>query len=97
MTTESNDANSLGIAYVGSHREDVLGLLLPYLQDDSASMEIICLTALSLGFIFVGSANGDIAGVILQTMMEKEDTQLNEKWARFLALGLALLYVGESS
>jgi 26S proteasome regulatory subunit N1 len=58
-------------------------------------MEIISLTALSLGFIFVGSCNGDIAGVILEKMMEKEEAQLNEKWARFLALGLALLYVGK--
>jgi 26S proteasome regulatory subunit N1 len=86
----------LGIAYVGSHREDLLTLLLPHLQDDSLSMEIISLTALSLGFIFVGSCNGDVAGVILEKMMEKEEAQLNEKWARLLALGLALLYVGKS-
>ena len=57
-------------------------------------MEIHALTALSLGFIYVGSANGDIAGVILQLLMEKEETDLSSKWAKFVVLGLALLYVG---
>lgn len=84
----------LGIAYVGSHREDLLALLLPLLQDDGLSMEVQALTALSLGFIFVGSANGDIASVILQLMMEKEEADLGSKWAKFVITGLALLYVG---
>ena len=60
-------------------------------------MEVISLAALALGFIFVGSANGEIAGTILQTIMERlepDESQLSDKWARFLILGLALLYVG---
>jgi hypothetical protein len=57
-------------------------------------MEVASLTALSLGFVFVGSANGEIASTILQTMMEREDKELKEKWGRFMALGLALLYLG---
>lgn len=52
------------------------------------------MTALALGFIFVGSANGEIAELILTTLTERTDAQLSEKWARFMALGLALLYVG---
>ena len=59
-------------------------------------MEIASLTALALGFIFVGSSNGDIAMTILQTMMERQETELKEKWGRFLGLGLALLYLGKS-
>jgi len=31
---------------------------------------------------------------VLQTMMEREESELNDKWGRFLALGLALLYLG---
>lgn len=71
-----------------------MGLLLPIVADDSLSMEIISLASLSLGFIFVGSGNGEVASTILQVMMEREDKVLDEKWGRFLSLGLALLYLG---
>jgi len=71
-----------------------MGLLLPVVADDSLSMEIISLAALSLGFIFVGSGNGEVASTILQVMMERDDKTLDEKWGRFLSLGLALLYLG---
>jgi 26S proteasome regulatory subunit N1 len=85
----------LGLAYAGSHREDLVALLLPNVSDDSVSMEVASLSALSLGFIGVGSCNYDVTSSILQTLMEREDSQLNEKWARFMALGLALLFLGE--
>lgn len=84
----------LGLAYAGSHREDLLVSLLPHVADDGVSMEIASLAALSLGFVFVGSGNGEIASTILQTFMEREDKQLDEKWARYMALGLALVYLG---
>jgi len=70
-------------------------LLLPVVADDSLSMEVISLAALSLGFIFVGSGNGEVAVAILQVMMERDDKALDEKWGRFLSLGLALLYLGQ--
>lgn len=53
------------------------------------------MTALALGFIFVGSCDEDVTMAILQTMMEREATELKEKWARFMSLGLALLYLGK--
>jgi len=84
----------LGVAYAGSHRQDLLELLIPSVVDDSMSMEIASLSALALGFVFVGSGNGDITSAILQTLMEREDKVLDEKCGRFMALGLALLYVG---
>ncbi|KAI0293986.1 26S proteasome regulatory complex non-ATPase subcomplex Rpn1 subunit [Russula brevipes] len=84
----------LGFAYAGSHREDILFMLLPLISDDEISMEIAALAALAVGLIFVGSENGEAALVILQTLMERDDRALDEKWTRFLGLGLALLYVG---
>ncbi len=84
----------LGLAYAGSHREELLSLLLPQVADDSVSMEIASLAALSLGFIFVGSEHGDVASTILQTLMERDEKALDEKWSRFMVLGLALLYLG---
>ncbi|KAF8886531.1 26S proteasome regulatory complex non-ATPase subcomplex Rpn1 subunit [Infundibulicybe gibba] len=80
----------LGLAYAGSHREDLLSVLLPHIADDSVSMEVASLAALALGFIFVGSENGET----LMEKCEREDKSLDEKWARFMALGLGLLYLG---
>ena len=85
----------LGLAYAGSHREDLLELLLPAVADESTSIDIAALSALSLGFVFVGSGNGEITSTILQTLMERDEKSLGDKWGRFLALGLALLYVGK--
>lgn len=87
----------LGLAYAGSHRQDLLELLISHVQDDGVSMEIASLAALSLGFIFVGSGNGEIAEAILQTFMERESSQLDEKWAKYMALGLAFVYLGMTS
>ncbi|PFH48077.1 hypothetical protein AMATHDRAFT_66236 [Amanita thiersii Skay4041] len=87
----------LGFAYVGSHREDILLILLPIVADDGVTMELASMTALALGFIFLGSENGDVTGTILQSFMdrfERVDASLDEKWARFMALGLGLLYLG---
>ncbi|KAH9992275.1 armadillo-type protein [Russula vinacea] len=70
----------LGFAYAGSHRDDILGMLTPLISDDDISMEIASLAALAVGLIF--------------TLMERDDRALDEKWTRFLGLGLALLYVG---
>jgi 26S proteasome regulatory subunit N1 len=74
-----------------------MALLLPLVGDETLTMSLAGLAALSLGFVFVGSCNGEIAGTILQTMMERDPSQLTDKWARFMALGLALLYLGASS
>ncbi|KAF8156930.1 armadillo-type protein [Crassisporium funariophilum] len=87
----------LALAYAGSHREDLLPHLLPHVADDTISMEISSLAALALGFIFVGSKHGEVSETILQTLMEKferADKSLDEKWAKFMALGLGLLYLG---
>ncbi|KAF8624967.1 hypothetical protein AX15_005608 [Amanita polypyramis BW_CC] len=87
----------LGFAYVGSHREDFLSALVPIVADDGVTMELASMAALSLGFIFVGSENGEVTGTILQALMERyerNDKSLDEKWARFMVLGLGLLYLG---
>ena len=88
----------LGLAYAGSHRSDVLDCLLPHVTDENVTMEIASLASLALGFVFVGSENGEITAAILQVLMEKfdrDDNSLNEKWARFMALGLGLVYLGK--
>lgn len=74
---------------------DLYERLSPIVFDTGLSMEIASMAALALGFIFVGSANGDVAGTFLQALMERSETELSEKWARFMGLALALLYLGQ--
>lgn len=85
----------LGLSYAGSRRQDLMDLLLPIVSNNDLSMQLSALAAMSLGHIFVGSANGDIASTILQTLLEREHSQLSDKWTRFMALGLALLFMGK--
>ena len=84
----------LGIAYAGTCRQEVLDLLLHTVADTTITVELSAIAALALGQVFAASANGDIASTILQVMMEREEAQLKEPYGRFLALGLALLFIG---
>jgi 26S proteasome regulatory subunit N1 len=85
----------LGLSYAGSAREELLSYLLPILEDSSLEIQLSAMAAVSLGMIFVGSSNHQVAEAIANTLMD-EDRQkhLKDKWARFMSLGLALLYFG---
>lgn len=85
----------LGLAYAGSNREDVIELLLPVLSDSTSTMEVIGQTALALGMVAIASCHGEVTSTILQTMMDKSETELKDTHCRFLALGLALTYLGK--
>lgn len=85
----------LGLSYAGSARDDLLDLLLPIVEDNSLEMSLSGMAAVALGMIFVGSSNHQVAEAIaLQMMDEDRQNQLKDKWARFMALGLALVYFG---
>uniref|UniRef100_A0A3P9MJH0 26S proteasome non-ATPase regulatory subunit 2 n=1 Tax=Oryzias latipes TaxID=8090 RepID=A0A3P9MJH0_ORYLA len=85
----------LGLAYAGSNREDVLSLLLPVMGDSKSSMEVVGVTALACGMIAVGSCNGDVTSTIVQTIMEKNEQELRDTYARWLPLGLGLNHLGK--
>ena len=86
----------LGLAYAGSNKEELLDVLLPLITDTSLEMQLSAMAALSLGMIFVGSAQSDVLEAIIQTFMDEDRSkQLKDKWTRFMALGLALLYFGQ--
>lgn len=85
----------LGLSYAGSANEDLREALLRIVEDSSQELQLSAMAALSLGMIFVGSSNDEVAQAIaLQLMDEDRQKQLKDKWARFMALGLALLYFG---
>jgi 26S proteasome regulatory subunit N1 len=85
----------LGLAYAGSNREDLLPLLLPIVGDTTLDMQLSAMAALSLGMVFVGSSNSDVSEAIVQTFLDDDrKSQLKDKWTRFMALGLGLLFFG---
>lgn len=57
-------------------------------------MDVVAHAALALGMVFVSSCHEDAARAILQAL-EERSAQLSEPLGRFLALGLALLFLGE--
>ncbi len=85
----------LGLSYAGSNKEELLELLLPIVSDTSLDMKLSSMAALALGLIFVGSSNSDVSEAIVQTFFDDErKNQLKDKWTRFMALGLALVFFG---
>lgn len=93
---QSSAINGLGIAFAGTGNEEVSNLLLPLVSDLDISLEISCLAALALGHVFVGTCNGDITSTILQTLLERDFTQLTNKFITLMSLGLGLLYMGKT-
>ncbi len=91
-TVKSSALMGLGLAYGASARPEIAETLLPFVSDDD--IQVAGHAALALGHLFVGTCNGDIASAILQTLMERSDIDLAKPFARFLSLGLALLFLG---
>lgn len=85
----------LGLAYAGSHKEEAVELLLPIISDSDEDMQISAMAALSCGLICVGSSHPEVSEAIVTTLMDDDRrNQLTNKWTRFLALGLGLLFFG---
>jgi 26S proteasome regulatory subunit N1 len=87
--------SGLSIAYAGARREDVLEVLSPLVIDTSVSLENSALAALGLGLVFVGTCNEDVAQSIIQTLMERSETELKSPYAKFFALGIGLVFLGQ--
>lgn len=85
----------LGLSYAGSNKEDVLAFLLPIISDTTQEMRVSAMAALACGLVFVGSSHAEAGEAIIMTLLDEErKSQLTDKWTRFLALGLGLLYFG---
>lgn len=85
----------LGLAYAGTQKQEVLDILHPMIGDSSYSMQVSAMAALACGFVAVGTGDPEISEAIINTLLDDERKEkLNDKWARFLALGLGLLFFG---
>eukprot|EP00586_Coscinodiscus_wailesii_P022046 CAMPEP_0172498022 /NCGR_PEP_ID=MMETSP1066-20121228/108304_1 /TAXON_ID=671091 /ORGANISM="Coscinodiscus wailesii, Strain CCMP2513" /LENGTH=926 /DNA_ID=CAMNT_0013271121 /DNA_START=128 /DNA_END=2908 /DNA_ORIENTATION=+ len=82
----------LGIAYAGMAREEVTDLLTVVIEESSDMLEV-SLAGLALGMIFVGQCDDTVGGCIVQKLMEASEEDLNHSHARFLCLGLGLLFL----
>jgi 26S proteasome regulatory subunit N1 len=88
----------LGIAYAGSGREDVMEILVPVVESSGggpSGMLEVSLAGLALGMIFVGRCDDSVGGTIVQRLMEATDEELDHSHAKYLCLGLALLFMGQ--
>lgn len=85
----------LAIAYAGTRNESVSELIAPFLSD-SNTPEIVAYAALAIGCIHIGTCHGEYTSLILQSM-DYEDSPKKDFFARYLALGLGLLYLGRGA
>jgi 26S proteasome regulatory subunit N1 len=73
-------------------------VLVPVVESSGggpSKMLEVSLAGLALGMIFVGSCDDAVGGTIVQRLMEATDDELDHSHARFLCLGLALLFMGQ--
>lgn len=85
----------LGLSYAGSNKEEILTHLLPIITDTDQEMRVSAMAALTCGMVFVGSSHPEVSEAIITTLLDEDRrSQLTDKWTRFLALGLGLLFFG---
>lgn len=84
----------LSFTYAGSARADLLEAISPIILDGENTTQLQAVAALAIGLIFVGTCDEDAAQCILQTLMEKQESELENSFTRLFALGLGLLFLG---
>lgn len=85
----------LGLSYAGSHKEDLLDYLLPIVSNPENEMQTSAMAALACGMIMVGSADARVSEELMALLLDEDrGNQFSDKWIRFLALGLGLLFFG---
>ena len=87
----------LGLAYAGSNRKDIIELIAPVFSSEKRSgstNEVLGIAALALGMVAVGSCNPVVTDTLTQIIMERTETDFRDTFAKFLFLGLGLVYLG---
>ena len=87
----------LSFTYAGSARADLLESISPIILDPDNSTALQAVASLAIGLIYVGTCDEDAANSILQTLMEKEEADLDDPFMKIFALGLGLLFLGQQS
>jgi len=88
----------LGIAYAGSGREEIVELLMMVIDSENTGPEAMMecsLAGLALGMICIGKCDEDVGSSLVQKLMEASDEDLDHSHAKYLCLGLGLLFLGK--
>lgn len=88
----------LGIAYAGTGREEVTDLLITVIESEGSGPQAMLeasLAGLALGMICVGQCNEVVGSTLVEKLMESSDEDLDHSHARYLCLGLGLLFLGK--
>ena len=85
------------MAYAGRSKSELQELFVSTIVDTDLTLEESAFAALSLGLTYVGQCNEEVAGAIIQTLMERDENQLNSPSAKYFGIGLALLYMGQQN
>jgi hypothetical protein len=86
----------LGLAYVGTKRQDAIALLLPVLSDSKSTPEVVAMAALACGLISLATPNSEVVSTILQTLLDLPVAELTDgHYSKFLPLALGLCYLGK--
>lgn len=64
------------------------------MTDTDVKIDVAGFAALSLGLVFTSSCNGEAIEAIIQALMMRGELELSSPFAKFLALGLGLLFLG---
>ena len=64
------------------------------MTDNDVKIDVAGFAALSLGLVFTSTCNGDAIEAIIQALMMRGELELSSPFAKFLALGLGLLFLG---
>lgn len=84
----------LGLAYVGTARNDVIELIIPALESASGA-EQIAICSLSLGLVSLGTCNAEVSSAILTKLVDlRESDTLKSSHMNLTVLGLGLCYLG---
>lgn len=67
---------------------------MPLVTDTDVKIDVAGFAALSLGLVFTSTCNGEAIDAILQALMLRGELELSSPFAKFLALGLGLLFLG---
>ena len=74
---------------------EVEDFLTPMITDSDSSIETVGISALALGLAFVGSASDNAVEAVLQALTMRSEEELTKPFARFLSVGLGLLFLGK--
>ncbi len=86
---------SYGLAYAGSGKSEVLEAMTEVIEDDKSAFHLVSGAALTLGLTFIGTCDDNAANLLAFRILSASDAELDQPCAKFLSLGLGLLFLGQ--